>query len=138
MIREDIKQIKSSPHDLKMFGLVVGGVFALLGAYFLFRERNPGEILLAIGVLLIGWGLFAPSLLKPLQKAWMALAILLGFAVTNAILTVFFYVGLTPVALLARLCGKRFLDLSFHSKNASYWVPRAGHASGKIELEKQS
>ncbi len=39
MIRDEIKQLKTGARELCKFGLLVGGVFALLGLILLLRHR---------------------------------------------------------------------------------------------------
>jgi hypothetical protein len=47
------------------------------------------------------------------------------------ILSVLFYLVVTPIGLLGRLFGKGFLDLKFNRNVDSYWIPKA-----KVKLEK--
>ena len=75
--------------------------------------------------------------LRPIQRAWMAFAIVLGWVMTRVILVVLFYVGITPIALIARLVGKRFLDLRFEPARASYWIPRPAPDRGKERYKSQ-
>ena len=51
-IREDIKQLKTGPRDLRKFGLMVGGVFAALGVCMLLRHKAHYPCFLWPGVLL--------------------------------------------------------------------------------------
>jgi hypothetical protein len=53
---------------------------------------------------------------------WLAAG--LGWWVSRVVLFVIFFLVLTPVALLARLLGKRFLDLGRGGQAKSYWVAR--------------
>ena len=43
---------------------------------------------------------------------------------TRVILTVFFYLILTPYGWLIRMTGKRPLDLSWPDERETYWVER--------------
>lgn len=47
-----------------------------------------------------------PRLLRPLSVAWFGLARCLGFVVSNILLSVVFFVVLTPVGLVRRLLGR--------------------------------
>jgi len=139
MIAEELKKIKNSRRELKNFGLVVGGAFLVLGLLFLWRGRNPRlwQAMVFVGAALALLGLAAPRTLRLIHKGWMSFAILLGWVMTNVILALFFYIILTPLALVMRIFGKRFLDLEFRSGRGSYWMPRAKRAPGRDELEKQ-
>ena len=74
MLIDEIKNISSTKKDLRSFGLVVGGVFCLIGALLLWKERPLGPWFLGIGAVLALFGALLPGPLKTLQKAWMALA----------------------------------------------------------------
>ena len=82
-------------------------------------------------------GLVTPSLLKPIQKVWMSLAIVIGWFVTRVILTVLFYLVVTPIGLVAKLSGKRFLDINFDRGVDSYWIPRETTKFNKRSYENQ-
>jgi hypothetical protein len=56
---------------------------------------------------------------------------------TRVILTVLFYLVLTPIAVTARLFGKQFLDLSFRDPKDSYWVLREKDSSKERNYEAQ-
>jgi len=124
MLLDEIKQIKTDRLALRKFGLLVGGVLAVLGILFLVRGRAHYPYFLAPGAALIVLGLMLPGILKQIYIAWMALAIVLGFIVSHAILTLFFFLVITPIGLTARLFGKDFLRLRLQRQAPTYWLPR--------------
>ena len=103
MIREEIRQLETGKRELRKFGLLVGAVFTLLGVWFWWRGKGRYPYFLAPGAVLVVLGTVAPRVLRLIYVGWMSLAFLLGFAVSNILLTLFFYVIVTPVGLLARL-----------------------------------
>ena len=54
----------------------------------------------------------------------MFLAFVLGVVVSSVVLTIFFYLIVAPIGLLARLVGKDFLNRRFDSDANSYWILR--------------
>jgi hypothetical protein len=54
----------------------------------------------------------------------MSLALVLGLLVSTLLLALLFYLVVTPVGLLARLCGKDFLQRRISRGAASYWIRR--------------
>ena len=64
-----------------------------------------------------------PRGLKHLYIPWMSLAIILGFIVSHVLLTLFFFLVLTPIGLAARLSGKDFLSLKLDPHASTYWLP---------------
>jgi hypothetical protein len=137
MMNREIEQLSTSPRSLRKFGLLVGGVFLLLGCWFLYRHKAVWPYLLTPGVLLVLGGLIVPKSLKHVYVAWMSLGLALGFVVSNVILTIFYYLILTPIGLIARVCGQDFLSLKRTSAATSYWVMKPAAARSPQEYEQQ-
>ncbi len=133
MIIEEIKNIKSGKRELRKFGIVVGIVLGLLGVLFLWRGKDTYSYFLILSAAFLILGLAVPILLKPIHKVWMTLAELLGWLMTRVILSVLFYLVVTPIGLLARLSGKDFLDSKFDRNANSYWIPK-----GTVKFEKSN
>ncbi len=137
MIIEDIQHIKSAKRDLRNFGFLVGGILAALGIFFLWRGRDTWEWLLGIGGALMITAAVYPLFLKPFQKAWMTLGILLGWVTSHIILIVLFYLVMTPLKFILLLFGKRLLQKNFRGAEPSYWARRDIRERTKESLEKQ-
>jgi len=121
-IYADIKQLRTGVRDLRKFGVTVGGVFMLLGLLLLLRHRSSYLSLLGGGALLTAFGVIWPRALKYVYIAWMALAFTLGFVMSNVILTLLFFLLVTPIGLVARLFQKDFLARKWDKRAASYWI----------------
>jgi saxitoxin biosynthesis operon SxtJ-like protein len=121
-IQADLKKLKTGAGDLRKFGLMVGGVFILLGVLLLLRHRSSYLSFCGAGALLAAFGVIWPRALKYVYIAWMALAFTLGFVMSNVILTLFFFLFVTPIGLLARLFQKDFLARKWDKRAASYWI----------------
>lgn len=89
-IREDIQRLKIGTHDLRKFGLLVGGVFAAFALLFWLRHKPAYPYFLVAGVALIAFGAVLPRALKYVYISWMTLAFVLGFIMAHVILTLFF------------------------------------------------
>jgi len=124
MIREEIRQLETGKRELRKFGLLVGAVFTLLGIWFWWRGKGSYPYFLAPGAVLVVLGTVAPRVLRLIYVGWMSLAFLLGFVVSNILLTLFFYVVVTPIGLIARLAGKDFLNRKLDAQTESYWIIR--------------
>jgi uncharacterized membrane protein len=115
--------VDGSPRALRSFGLAVGGLLLLVAAWLAWRGRAAPQWL-APGALLVLLGLVAPAALRGVHRAWMALALALGWVTSRLVLLLIFSLLLTPLALVARLLGKRFLELRPDRDAATYWVAR--------------
>ena len=134
---EEIKNIKSSKKDLRKFGITVGSVLVVLAIVFYFLDRSYFIYFGAAGLVLIIMGFISPVILKPLNKVWMGLAVVLGWLSSRVILIVVFYLVLTPISLIAKISGKKFLDLKYKSEKDSYWIKREIIKPDHSSYEKQ-
>lgn len=138
MLRDEIKNIDAGKKKLREFGLLVGLVFGLLGFLFLWRDKALYPYFLGIAGFLIVFGGIAPKFLKPIFLAWMTLALLLGWVMARVLLSLLFYLAVTPIALILKVMKKDFLDLKFKDGRESYWVPKKSQLECQpIDYEKQ-
>ena len=137
MIIEEIKNIASEKRELRKFGITVGIVLGLLGGLFFWREKEYYFYFLIFSAALLFLGTVVPILLKPIHKVWMILALLLGWVMTRMILSVLFYLVVTPIGLLAKLFGKDRLDLAFDKSAESYWRSKDNTRQETNDYEKQ-
>jgi hypothetical protein len=109
---------------LRRFGLTVGGVFLLLGCVSWWRAHEVApRVLWGLGAPLVSLGLVAPGLLGPVERAWMAMAEVLGRVNARIILTVLFFVVMTPFGVLRRWRTDP-LDRRMHDGRTSNWIRR--------------
>jgi len=134
MLREQIKQLKTEPSDLRKFGLTLGGALSLLGLWSWYRHKSHYAYFACPGLLLLVLGLAAPKSLKQVYVGWMTAAFFLGLIVSTVLLTVFFYLVVTPIGLAARCLGKDFLERRWDAKARTYWVAR-GRAEPRLPVE---
>jgi hypothetical protein len=123
VIIKEQEKVKEQRTELRKFALTVGIALCVLGIFLALRGKTCYMGFLIVSVVLLLFGIAAPMVLKPLCTAWMALANSMGWVVTRIILTVLFYLIVTPVGLLGRLFGKSFLDVKLDNSAESYWVP---------------
>jgi hypothetical protein len=124
MILDEFKHIDSSTKEIKKFSRVVGIAFIVLGVLLWIISGRIHQLPVIIGVVLILVGLLFPVVLLPLHKLWMGLSIVLGYISTRVILTVIYYLVLTPIAVIGRLTGKDFIDEKIDGSRKSYWIQK--------------
>jgi uncharacterized membrane protein len=137
MFREEFRYIKESKKDLRKFGLTVGGVLLLIAALLFYFEKPSAIYFTIFGGFLFLSGLVIPQILKPLNKIWMGLAIILGFFMSRIIITILFYIALTPISIIAKLVGKKFMILNFDKSAKTYWEKRTIIQKKQIDYERQ-
>ena len=93
--------------ELRMFGLMVGGIFSIIGLWpVLVRSESPRIWAISVGSALVGLGLVLPSSLKYVHRVWMKIGHVLGYVNTRILLGVIFFGLITPMGVIMRLAGK--------------------------------
>ena len=134
---EEIKHIKTGKKDLRSFGFTIGIILLLVAAFLFYREKESFQTFLYIAGVFIGLALILPSMLKPIYIVWMTFAVILGWFMTRVILSLLFYVIITPIGLVLRIFGKDFLELKKQAVQGSYWNQRDSNLEKNQNYEKQ-
>ena len=121
---------------LRRFGFTLAAMFLVFGAIFSWRHRLAGRPLSSLGFLFLITSIIGPSWLRFVYRPWMFLARVMGAITSSILLTVVFFLVLTPLGLLQRLFGKQPLDLRFKDSQTSYWQARSGPFAS-ADFEKQ-
>jgi hypothetical protein len=118
-----------SKHELKgssdrTFGLVFAAFFAIVACLPLRKHLPPRWWAFGVAAAFALVAAMAPGWLKPLNKAWTRVGLLLQKITNPLVMGVIFYGIFTPIAVIARTFGKDPLRLRFDSKATSYWIER--------------
>ena len=137
MIIEEIKNIKGDKSDWKKFGITMGIILTIIGFLLLWKKNNYFEYSFFLAAAFFILGLVLPSVLKYVYKAWMSLAVVMGFIMTRVIMVIIFYLIVTPIGLIASITGKKFLDMKIDKSAKSYWIVRDSAQKVKADYERQ-
>lgn len=108
----------------RSFGYVVGGVLLVIALWPLYAGEGPRLWALIPALPLIALAAIRPALLAPLNKLWFKFGLLLGRIISPIVLGIVYFLWITPIALVMRLAGKKFLMLGFEPQAKSYWINR--------------
>ena len=111
---------------LRTFGLLVGSVFLLIGAWPVVFRADPVRLwAVIVAGLLVLPALVLPQSLGPVYRAWMAVGSALGWINTRIILGIIFYGLFTPLGLMRRVMLKRdAMTRAFDPEAETYRVVR--------------
>src|SRR5204863_7972460 len=110
--------------NLRSFGLLTGGIWAVIGVLpRVFRGAPVRTWALVLAALLIGFGLLWPAALRYPYRVWMALGHALGWINSRTLLSLVFYLVLTPIGFAMRLSGRDSTRRGFDRKAQSYRIP---------------
>ena len=107
-----------------------GPLFALftgLICWVLWRCGVPAMplTLLAIAALIviIVYYLF-PALQRPFYRGWMFSVMPIGWVISHLLLSIIYYLLLTPIGIIMRLVGYDPMNRTLEKKRETYWVAR--------------
>jgi len=106
------------------FGLIVGGVFVLLGLWWIYRGKfaTAAYVLSAAGSVLVLCGLVCPRFLTVPRRFWMKLAEGMSYISSRIILAIVFFLVLTPIGLVKRAMGWDPLQRRSKARD-TFWQP---------------
>ena len=133
---EDIKNIPHSNRDIKSFGITMGIILFIISGLLMYYNKEIYQIIGIIALSFLALGLVIPVVLKPLYFVWMTFATILGWVMTRLILSLVFYLIITPIGLLTKLIGEDFLALK-RAESDSYWNYRDSSEELNQNYEKQ-
>ncbi len=106
----------------RSFGFVFFAVFAIVG--FLWRESWAHWVWYTASLAVLMVALAAPSLLRPINKVWHVLGLMMGRVTTPIVMALLFYLVVTPTGLIMRALGKVLMRLRIEKQTKSYWINR--------------
>jgi hypothetical protein len=119
-----IEQADTGKKEVRNFGLLFAVLCALAGAYMTWRVKPAAWVAFTLSGLFLLTGLFLPRVLGPVYRAWMRFAALLAWFNTRLLLSLFYYLILTPLGLLMRGIGKDLLHQRVDRTVGTYWIKR--------------
>ncbi|MDQ7816887.1 MAG: SxtJ family membrane protein [Melioribacteraceae bacterium] len=122
----ELRGLDLSRKSLVKFGLIIGGVFLLLSLFFMYKNifESLRLVFLILGAILFVGGILLPEKLAFIYKIWMGFAFALGWFVSRLILTILFIFVMIPIGIVAKLFGKKFLDINWKDGKDSYWISK--------------
>ena len=125
MFIEEIHNINSSEKDLRSFGRTLGIFFGILALVFLWHHPRRTPWCAGLAAFFLLFGFLYPKALKPVQKVWMTMALLMGWVMTRLLLGILFYGVITPIGLILRMSGKDFMSRKWSKDAGTYWIDRS-------------
>lgn len=103
--------------------LLCTGLIAL--RRFCFQEARASDFALVMAAAGVGIaGLWKPQSIRPIYVGWMIVVFPVGWLVSRLLLAGVFYLLLTPIGLLFRLCGRDPLTIRFPTNETTYWTAK--------------
>ena len=81
-----------------------------------------------VAIIFLTLGLLNSKILTPLNKIWFKFGLILGKIISPIIMSIVFFIVVTPISFIMRILGKDVLNLKYNN-NKSYWIEKSGPKS---------
>ncbi len=120
-------QINRNPtiRELRIFGAGFLVFFALVG-WGVYRRTGllpAAGAVWALAILVPVIGLIVPEVLRLAYLGLTYATFPIGFVISHTVLAIVYYLVLTPIGLILRLCGRDPLQRRRNPQAQTYWVP---------------
>lgn len=136
-----VHEMKISQSIMRQFalvmGIMLGAIVPLIIVWLNDWELGlPAGLVASLGVVFLFIGILFPMALKKFYIVWMLLALGLGFIVTRIIITVVFYLMITPIGFIRRHLGtKDPIGLKINPDEETYWVPAKNPPASQLKKQ---
>ncbi|MDC0861492.1 SxtJ family membrane protein [Alphaproteobacteria bacterium] len=107
----------------KNFGITIGTVFLIIFLIYFYINLKINFYLIFMSLIFYILGIFFPLLLKIPNRIWVNFGIFLGKLISPFVMSLIFFLVVTPIGLLMRLFKKNTTSINIKN-NKSHWVIR--------------
>ena len=123
-----MKNQKIKIGSTKSFGIVFSIVFLVIAFWPMLNGNEINYWLLTISIVFLILGLINSKILTPLNKIWFKFGILLGNVIAPIVMSIIFFLIVTPTSIIMKILGKDLLNLKKNNNN-SYWIEKNNQKS---------
>jgi hypothetical protein len=108
----------------KSFGYLFFGVFLALAVWVYVKNQNLNFWLIGTSLVFLVLTLIKSKLLDVLNDLWIKFGELLGKIVAPIVMSIVFFLIVTPIGLILKIVKKDLLKLKFNN-DKSYWIEKS-------------
>ena len=105
------------------FGIVFFFFFLIIALWPLIKENEIRYWSVILSIIFLILGIINSKVLTPLNKVWFKIGIILGNIISPIVLSLIFYLIVTPTAIILKIFGKDVLNLK-NKNSKSYWIEK--------------
>ena len=115
-----------APKFLQQFAAALAVSLGLLAAWLWHKAYAPQVVGVVLGAAVLASvvGAVRPTWMRGLYVGWMVVAFPCGWLVSHLLLAGVFYLVLTPIGIIMRLCGYDPMRRKFERQAPTYWLTR--------------
>ncbi|EHQ28890.1 SxtJ family membrane protein [Mucilaginibacter paludis] len=119
----------------RKFGLVTGIACLIFNICLAVFKHSTNMLPGATGLILLLAALTVPDFLNPIRIVWNKIGEILGLLNTTIILSIMFFLIITPISILLRLFKKRAIETEWQEQKISYWQPSEQYEKGSYKQQ---
>jgi hypothetical protein len=123
--------------EWRKFSIGLGIILSIIASVQLLKGHSAYPWLYGAGILVVLSGITAPIIIKPVYILFSYLSVVLGWFSTRVILVLLFFWVVTPIALVMRLAGKKFITAGMDRNLKTYWIERNKNFNEAESFENQ-
>ena len=108
----------------KSFGYLFFGIFLALAVWVYVKNQNLNYWLISTSVVFLILTLIKSKLLDVLNDLWIKFGELLGKIIAPIVMSIVFFLIVTPIGLVLKIVKKDLLKLKFNN-DKSYWIEKS-------------
>ena len=108
----------------KSFGYLIFGIFLALAIWVYIKNQNLNYWLIGTSTVFLVLTLIKSKLLDVLNDLWIKFGELLGKIIAPIVMSIVFFLIVTPIGLVLKIVKKDLLKLKFNN-NKSYWIEKS-------------
>ena len=125
------------PKEIRKFGWIALIFFGFLFSLCVWLKKPFAPYVFGVLTILGAGFVIIPVRMTPVYSAWLRIAHLIGRVITTIMLSLGFYLVITPAGMIKRLFGGRPLPIKPDRNAATYWVKRREPAQPKERFIKR-
>ena len=107
----------------KSFGYLFFGIFLALTIWVYIKNQNLNFWLIGTSIIFLALTLTKSKLLDVLNDLWIKFGELLGKIIAPIVMSIVFFLIVTPIGLVLKIVKKDLLKLKFNN-DKSYWIKK--------------
>ena len=119
-----LRQEATVPGSDRSFGMVMAAAFALLALINFWRVGHAWPWTGALAAVFFVFACLLPIALRPLNRMWFQLGLLLHKVVNPIVMAFVFFGAVLPTGFIMRALGKDPMRLTYQPDANSYWIER--------------
>jgi len=115
-----------SARQLRQFALLLAALLIGVASWLYWKSPASGGVAVALSAAAAagGIGLLCPRLMRIVYVAWMAAVFPIGWTVSHVLLAAIYYLVITPIGVIMRVCRYDPLQRRFDRNAKTYWKRR--------------